>query len=846
MDNIEDAEVESVELLADLIDEDELTEPIEIVKVPSDRAFVVQKKNNTRSARMALMEIGDIKLEDLGDEASLSTSAKSQTPKTPKTPKSRLEAAVIRDAEIEAQDDLDATDDILNEMFARGDKTEITQDEIRHDRAIQRSKLEQAMLRDSELVKTSQNSQPHASIKTNTDNLTLAPFMNFHLVDLAPESPNPGQVTAMLWRRIAETLDNANFRKLSTVCRFFRQLLEPMRPARLSSLVKSNNQASAILVIKNDMVDLLEVMQQRGDIPDVAIAMVHALHHRAIRCIAFLNTIPHELRTALDSIFEVDDVDVLKIALHQGADIQSDDIRNIMYHDAIRVFSYLVQLTNPRQLLSIELQRDPESLRKLMLLAGTCVAVKIVDYLRSLGVPYYFPSAAELEAVDKHNETLGLNTTTSGAFTVHQSLSYPPNQMEVFDSLEWQFYISRSYFAFDAGYQQGETAPELSYTKNHQERIATMIRLLHQPDSTNPKFKPEAIRNFINHGGKPAAQALHETGYSNLAMHLVPDDYVLEDPDALIARGIFPIPKPDAERDLYLAETLHEKIPSYHMNHCISNEPLFRKLHSLGARGDFNIIRYILAELKCDNATRYKTLRLAYSLGCHNHEILSHTRIDLSPDVMHYLLKKGCSNRDENGAVVPHRIINWGETTLTQTELVELHEMGYHWNSDHLRAAIYKDNVALIAAAHLTQTWTYRTPAILWAIAGRAQACFEYLVFDESLPFATKAFVFRNGRRTDRLNDNIPTDWLCLAYYMPWVWLVDWIKERASPELLDKIAKNTREWTHTWGLDKLIPPGWHDIRNFIAKNLAVDGRPQIMRALIAGRALPTIATELGV
>lgn len=81
---------------------------------------------------------------------------------------------------------------------------------------------------------------------------------------------------------------------------------------------------------------------------------------------------------------------------------------------------------------------------------------------------------------------------------------------------------------------------------------------------------------------------------------------------------------------------------------------------------------------------------------------------------------------------------------------------------------------------------------------------------------------------------------------MPWVWLVDWIKERASPELLDKIAKNTREWTHTWGLDKLIPPGWHDIRNFIAKNLAVDGRPQIMRALIAGRALPTIATELGV
>jgi len=806
----------------DLLDEDELTEPIE----PVDQAL----KNNTRSARMALMEIGDkLNLEVNG--------AKSQTPK------SRLEAAVIRDAEIEALDDVDDTDDMLNELFARGDKTEVVQEEIRHDRAIQRSKLEQALLRDSELANTSQN----API-SNTDNLTLAPFMNFQLVDPTPESPNPGKVTAMLWRRIAETLDNANFRKLSTVCRFFRQLLEPMRPGRLTSLVTSNNQASAILVIKNDMVDLLEVMQQRGDIPDVAIAMVHALHHRAIRCVAFLNTIQHELRTALDSIFEVDDVDVLKIALHQGAEIQADDLRNIMYHDAIRVFSYLVQLTNPRQLLSIELQRDPESLRKLMLLAGTCVAVKIVDYLRSLGVPYYFPSTAELEAVDKHNRTLGLNTNMSKALLAERTLPYPPNQMEVFDSLEWQFYISRSYFAFDAGYHatEGENAPELSYTKNHQARIAAMIKLLHPPDSTNPKLKPEAIRNFINHGGKPAVQALHEAGYDNLAMHLVPDDYVLEDPDNLIARGIFPIPKPNADRELYLAETLREKIPSYHMNHCISNEPLFRKLHSLGARGDFNIIRYILSELKCDNATRYKTLRLAYSLGYHNHEILSHTRIDLSPDVMHFLLKKGCSNRDENNAVVPHRIINWGETTLTQNELVELHEMGYHWNSDHLRAAIYKDNVALIAAAHLTQTWTYRTPAILWAIAGRAQACFEYLVFNESLPFATKAFVYKNGNRTNRLNDNIPTDWLCLAYYMPWVWLIDWIKERASAELLDKIAKNTREWTHTWGLDKLIPSSWHDIRNFIAKNLAVDGRPQIMRALIAGRALPTIANELGV
>lgn len=643
---------------------------------------------------------------------------------------------------------------------------------------------------------------------TNIENPTPAPFVNFRLVD--PHGPNPGHVARELWRRIVGKLDNAAFRNLACVCRYFRQLLEPMAAIRQAALLKERWSDSLMnTIIKNDLADLLEVAYTSGKVPDAGICMVHALHYRAVSCIMLLNRIHPSINRNLDSVFTLDDLDVLKIALRNGATISRNDVLSIICYDAIKIFSYLVQLTNPQQLLSIELYRDPENLQELMRIAGLYAAPKIIGYLRSLGVPYYMQ-------VDP-NRCPHVNK----------------NQVDIYGIHNWWENLSADYYSMTKRILRGGGyMPSPVRIDGFESRLVQVIQMYHEDGL--PRFNRAAVKNLVVEGGKPVVELLHRLGYTDLGVHL--ENSVTQDvwgSNTVVGALI------DPERDLYIAEVLKQRIPADYVKQCVVDEDLFRRLNEAGNRCDNTVISYALIYFP----TRKSTIRMLYSLGYHDPDVLIRGNLEVTPDTLHFLLKQGCKYRDAHGTIVHIRVIKWDVTQLNSNELVELYEMGFRWHQDHLRWAMRVDNVNFIAAVHMTKAWSLRTSAILWAIAARAKSCFEYLIHAESLPYASQAFVYANGKRTNTLSDDIPVDWLCLAYYMPWCWLVEWIKERASPSLQSVINIKRHEWTYTWGLDKLIPPGWHDIRNFIASNLIYDGRARLMRALGNGTQLPDIPDD---
>lgn len=697
-----------------------------------------------------------------------------------------------------------------------------------------------------------------AARNTNIPNETPAPFMSMQLI--LPEGPRPDRIVREIWLKIIGPLPDRAYCALAAACRYFRQLLQQYRTGRVAACVDRSNLFKSVLrVIRDDDADLLQVMCARGDVADANVAAVHALHHRSIRCISYLQEVQHDLGNAFIEILKLDDVNIFKILRQRGAEITDDDIGQIVEYDALGIFSYLMHLIDPRMLLSVELDRTPASMTEMMLHAGYHCSHRIMGYLRSLGVAFVPPpdedKTPKLPVPEEPSDLPLLNDvlpTDEG--TLGSSLGDTAGLTVLVKHFNVPKLTNHQYSAFrDIHY--------LRAMAKNEDRIIGSLRLYHQPGSNLPRLNNMQLQNILLSTAFRTFKTLLDLGYTdivklftrvertyriapNMLHHGLPDEQETFEPII------------DPERELYIAEVLKQPLTAEIVSQCIGNAALFRRLHELGMRADgerliFDILsgsvpvdRTIVHDT--DNSrvqTTIAMLRLVHSLGYDRSDIPVE-RPGLPIPIVCELLNRGYVLLDTARTSVG----DWDHLTLPSNEIEALYRNGYHWAHDVIKRCLDKDRVNMIAATVNLGIWNARTNIMLWVIASRAQACFEYLIHKETLPYAAQAFRFvkdpiLGSKRTNVLSDDFPIDWLCLAFYMPWPWFVTWIRERASPNLLDKIKTNAREWSRTQGLDRLIPPGWHDIRNFIAKRLVVDGRPRLTRDLIEGKEVSMIMFE---
>lgn len=598
---------------------------------------------------------------------------------------------------------------------------------------------------------------------TNFLNETPAPFMSIRLQDSADTAPRPDKIVRDIWLRILPTLDNKSYCVLARVCRYFRQLLQATRPERMMKAL-NNKESDFLGVIRRDEIDLLQAMCINGKVVDLNIAIVHALHNRSIKCISYLQDMQPDISAAFTEILKLDNLDLFKIARKRGMEILDRDIGQIIEYDALNIFSYLMHLIEPRLLISVELDRTPDSMRQMMLHAAYYCSYKIIGYLRSLGVEYIPPPEVE---IGRKNVSM--------------------HQYSVFGS--WH--------------------PQLMKPTLDEDKLVATLKLYHQPDSNLPRLKDKYLQYIVSRTGFKTFKLLAELGYENLTDYLAP--------------SLSDSPPINPERELYIVEVLKKPLSEQTVARCIQYPELFRRLHELGLRASDDLVGFIMR-----NDCSLEQLKLAHELGYNS----SNTPIDggvlLPIATVHYLLKCGYTFTD----FAKLRVYKWSDLEIESHELETLYQLGFRWNERTIKEGLDKDLVNLIAASVNLEIWHPQTNVMLWVIASRAKACFEYLIHKDTLPYAAQAF--KNVKQPNTLSDDFPVDWMCLAFYMPWPWLVTWIKARASPALFEKIKANAREWTRTQGLDRYIPPNWHDIRNFIAKRLVVDGRPRVTRDLLEG------------
>lgn len=689
---------------------------------------------------------------------------------------------------------------------------------------------------------------------TNIPNETPPPFMSMRLID--PQGPRADLIVRDNWLSIVNLLPDREYCALVRTCRYFRQLLQQYRTDRVLARIDRSNLAQTVLrVIREDDVDLLQVMCIRGDVPDINVAMVHALHNRSIRCICLMQNTQHDISNAFIEILKLDNVDLFKIMRQNGAEITDQDIGQIIEYDALAIYSYLMHLIDPRMLLSVELDRSPESMTQMMLHAADHCSYRIMSYLRSLGVEFVPPPAPKIVPLpppvpEPGNPGLPVDEAFMG-----EDIDDIPILRPGVSSNE----KTHQYAAF------GDITRLRAIAEN-ETRIVGALKLYHTPGTNLPRLNETQLQNILLSTEFDTFKTLIELGYKDLEtpegqpprslvslLTNVTRAYKVVSPQGVLLgedQTAF-TPIVDPERELYIVEVLKVPLSTDLVTACIVDMELFRRLHELGMRADSHklimgiinseFVRHDLPpkEVAAETVAR---LRLAHQLGYQRAD-LPISRNYLHMLVVCELINSGYTLSD-NARLTAH---GWEHLPLETHELESLYQHGLHWRHDDIKRCLDEDHVGIIAATVNLGIWEARTNIMLWVIASRAQACFEYLVHKETLPYAAQAFRYLKTldgvKRTNTLNDDFPIDWICLAYYMPWPWFVKWIRDHASPTLLDKIKANSREWSRTQGLDRLIPPGWHDIRNFIAKRLIVDGRPKITRDLIEGKDVSLIMFE---
>lgn len=701
--------------------------------------------------------------------------------------------------------------------------------------------------------------KPRLSRSTNIPNETPAPFMAMQLID--PHGARVNAIVRDIWLRIISPLPNRDYCALVGTCRYFRQLLQQYRTLRIAASIDRNNLFQSMLkVIRNDDVDMLQVMCSRGDVADVNIAAVHALHNRSIKCIYFLQTMHHDIGNAFVEILKLDNPDLFKILRQRGAEITDHDIGQIIEYDALAIFSYLMHLIDPRMLLSVELDRTPASMTQMMLHAADHCSYRIIGYLHSLGVAYVpRPDITatidnQLPVTDKPIEAL---IHPEEIPTDEAMIGISP-ELEDIEEPEIEVPKPRHLTRMSHQYAIFGDIRALRLIAQNETRIIETLQLYHKPDSGLPRLNETQLQNILLDTGFRTFKTLLDLGYTDIVRLFtrVERKYRLENTahehlgDAM---DVFS-PKIDPERELYIVEVLKMPLSEEIVTLCITDTALFLRLHELGMRanGDHLILSIMQDSWVYDNMRQYHeasklrldALKLAHSLGYDRSDVpIDIPNLDIC--ILHYLVNCGYTISDQ--ARINAR--DWEHTEIESNELESLYQSGFHWNHSVIKQCLDKDRVNMIAATVNLGIWDARTNIMLWVIASRAQACFEYLVHKETLPYAAQAFQYRKdplsgiAHRTNNLSDDFPIDWICLAYYMPWPWFVTWIKSRASITLLEKIKTNAREWSRTQGLDRLIPPGWHDIRNFIARRLIVDGRPKITRDLLEGKDVSLVLFE---
>ncbi len=678
---------------------------------------------------------------------------------------------------------------------------------------------------------------------TNIPNETPPPFMSMRLVD--PQGPRADLIVRDTWLSIVNLLPDREYCALVRTCRYFRQLLQQYRTDRVLARIDRSNLAQTVLrVIREDDVDLLQVMCIRGDVPDINVAMVHALHNRSIRCICLMQNTQHDISNAFIEILKLDNVDLFKIMRQNGAEITDQDIGQIIEYDALAIYSYLMHLIDPRMLLSVELDRSPESMTQMMLHAADHCSYRIMGYLRSLGVEFVPPSP---EISSPPTPALEPDLTNPGFPADEAFAGDEADIIHIGRSDNVPFKKTHQYAVF------GDIDVIRAISEN-EARIVGSLKLYHAPGTNLPRLNEVQLQNILLSTELDTFKTLLELGYKDLANLLT---------NAIRSYKVFNngvqigedqrefIPLVDPERELYIAEVLKVPLSTDMVTACIVDIELFQRLHELGMRADSHklITGIINSEFVLHDrppkevaAGTVAQLRLAHKLGYQRPDLLI-SRNYLHMLVVCELINSGYTLSD-NARLTAY---GWEHLPLETHELESLYQHGLHWRHDDVKRCLDEDHVGIIAATVNLGIWEARTNIMLWVIASRAQACFEYLVYKETLPYAAQAFRYLKTldgvKRTNTLNDDFPIDWICLAYYMPWPWFVKWIRDRASPTLLDKIKANSREWSRTQGLDRLIPPGWHDIRNFIAKRLIVDGRPKITRDLLEGKEVSLIMFE---